>query len=66
MLGTRTETILPDRSSAVVTMDAPGPVTSTSFTPFHVGVVKSTSFRRSGVMVIGAATMSPRPSTSAW
>jgi hypothetical protein len=64
MLGTRTPTILPDRSSLLVTMAAPGPVTRTSVTPRQVGVVKSTSFWRSGVMVIGEAMMSPRPSTS--
>ena len=44
---------------------APGPVTTISATPVRVGLVKSTSFWRSGVTVSCAITMSTLPSTSA-
>ncbi len=65
MLLSRTATVFPDRSVTLAMAGAPGPVTTISSTSFSVGIVKSTSFARSGVTVIPATTMSPRPLTSA-
>ncbi len=59
------KTSLPDRSSAVLTAGPPGPVTTISLTLRRVGVVKSTSFSRSGVTVSCAATRSTLPSIRA-
>ena len=65
MLFSRTATCLPERSSIVLRIDAPGPVTTISRTSVLAGTVKSTSLARSGVTVTFAATMSPLPSISA-
>jgi hypothetical protein len=57
----RTNTSRPDRSATDAISGAPGPVTTTSLTLVRVGVVKSTNFCLSGVIVIWAMTASTRP-----
>ena len=61
----RTNTSRPDRSATEAIVGAPGPVTTTSLTFLRVGLVKSTSFCLSGVMVTWATTASTLPSSSA-
>jgi hypothetical protein len=53
----RTATGLPERSSTVLTIAAPGPVTMISRTPVLAGTVKSTSLARSDVTVTFAAAV---------
>jgi hypothetical protein len=56
---------VPDSASAFVKSGLSAPVTTISLTFVSTGLVKATSLRRSSVIVISPAAMSPSPASKA-